>query len=125
MGIKGTPMVEPDWAEYAIDDARDWRMKVTQKELEFFNHQRDILRKQGRDEAEMVEIWSQSKNDNGLLHHLDENRAWFEYQLEVQVEVGDGPDPYEKAREEYSRAWLGYVHRNRNIRPIEGGDGCE
>ena len=114
IGIEGAPMVEPGWVAYALDDARDWTRKVTPEEREFFNHQRDVLRKQGRDEAEMVEIWSDIGDGKGLQHRMSAHTEWFEYQLEVQLEVGDGPDPHEKAREEYSRAWLGYVHRNLN-----------
>ena len=107
------PVVEPDWVTYALEDARDWIGKVKPEEWEFFIHQSDILSKQGRDEAEMVEIWSHSGNDNGLLHHLYENKGWFEYQFDLQFESGGGPDPYHKAREEYSRAWLGYLYEAR------------
>lgn len=118
MEHKRTPMAEPDWKAYAHRDARDWRRKVTPEELEFFRHQREILSKQGRDEAEMVEIWSQTKDGNGLLHRLHENEEWFEYQLEVD----DGSDPHDKAREEYSRAWLDYVHGKTQYTPGEPGE---
>ena len=107
------PVVEPDWVTYALEDARDWIGKVTPEEWEFFIHQSDVLGKQGRDEAEMVDIWSQSGNDNGLPHRLHENRAWFEYQFEERLEAGDSPDLHDKARDEYSRVWLGYVHEVR------------
>ena len=107
------PMVEPDWVAYALEDARDWIRGVTPEEWKLFIHQSDILRKQGRDEAEMVDVWSQGRNNSGLLQHLYDNRAWFEYRFEEWLEIGDGPDLHHKAREEYSRAWLGYVHEAR------------
>ena len=60
----------------------------------------------------MVDIWSGSGDSAGLLHHLHESNEWFEYKFEQQFESG-GPDPHVKAREEYSRAWLGYVNEVR------------
>ena len=107
------PMIEPDWVAYALDDARDWVRTVKPEAWERFIYQIDFLRKQGRDEAEMVDIWSDIGGDKGLQHRMSANTAWFEYQFDLQFESGGGPDPHHKAREEYSRAWLGYVHEVR------------
>ena len=107
-----TPLIEPDWVAYALDDARDWIRTVTPEGWERFIYQSNFLRKQGRDEAEMVDIWSGSGDDKGLTYRLSESKEWFEHQFEERFESG-GPDPYNKAREEYSRAWLGYVHEVR------------
>ena len=49
----------------------------------------------------------------GLLLLLDEHSEWFVGQFELQFESDMVVDPYEKAREEYSRAWLGYVYEIR------------
>ena len=107
------PMIEPDWVAYALDDARDWVRTVKPEAWERFIYQIDFLRKQGRDEAEMVDIWSDIGGDKGLQHRMSANTVWFEYQFDLQFESGGGPDPHHKAREEYSRAWLGYVHEVR------------
>ena len=112
--VKGRT-IEPDWVAYALDDARDWMRTVTPEEWEMFIYQSDFLRKKGRDEAEMVDIWSGGGNDRGLTYRMyvmGESSEWFEYKLEEQFESGR-PDPHVKAREEYSRAWLGYVHEVR------------
>ena len=109
------PPTEPDWVAYALDDARDWVREVTREGWKMFIYQSDFLRRQGRDEAEMVDIWSGGGNDRGLTYRMyvmGESSEWFEYRLEEQFESG-GPDPHVKAREEYSRAWLGYVNEVR------------
>ena len=104
-----TPMIEPDWEAYALDDARDWVQAVTPESWQQFMHQCEVLRRKKRDEAEMVDIWSQDGDCKGLLLRLQQHREWFELQFESDVVV----DPYDKAREEYSRAWLGYVYEVR------------
>lgn len=108
-----SPMIEPDWVAHALDDARDWVRGVTVVAWERFIYQVDFLRRQGRDEAEMVDIWSDIGDGKGLQHRMSANAEWFEYQFDLQFESGGGPDPHNKAREEYSRAWLGYVHEAR------------
>ena len=109
------PLIEPDWMAYALDDARDWVRTVTPEMWGQYIYQSDFLRKQGRDEAEMVEIWSQNRDEKGLLVRLHENMKWFEDQFEEQFESGGVADPYYKAREEYCRAWLGYVNEVRRL----------
>lgn len=107
------PIIEPDWVAYALEDARDWVRGVTAEVWERFIYQIDFLRRQGRDEAEMVDIWSDVGDGRGLQHRMTASASWFEYQFDLQFESGGGADPHDKAREEYSRAWLGYVHEAR------------
>ena len=108
-------LIEPDWVAYALDDARDWVRAVTPEKWEQYIYQSDFLRRKGRDEAEMVEIWSGSGGEKGLLVRLYENMKWLEDQLEAQFESGDVADPHYKAREEYCRAWLDYVNEVRRL----------
>ena len=108
-----SPMIEPDWVAHALDDARDWVRKIEPEAWERFIYQIDFLRRKGRDETEMVDIWSAVGDGKGLQHRMIANSEWFEYQFNLQFESGGGPDPYHKAREEYSRAWLGYVYEVR------------
>ena len=109
------PPIEPDWVACALDDARDWVRTVTSEDWKMFIYQSDFLRAKGREEADMVDVWSGSGGDRGLtyrLYDMSESTEWSEYQFEEQFESG-GPDPHVKAREEYCRAWLGYVHEAR------------
>ena len=107
------PPIEPDWVAYALDDARDWIQEVTPEDWKWFIDESNFLRKKGRDEAEMVGDWSGHVGERGLRHRLyHENSEWYDYQFEEHYMNG-GPDPHVKAREEYSRAWLGYVNEVR------------
>ena len=107
-------VTEPDWVAYALDDARDWVRKVTLEGWRFFLHQVDVLRRQGRDEAEMVDIWSEGEGDiRGLQGRLSDNRGWFMWLYDERPESSH--DPRKKAKEEYVRAWLGYVYEVRRL----------
>ena len=109
-------MIEPDWVALALYDARDWVRTVTPEAWKLFVYQADVLRRQGRDEAEMVDIWSQGEGDNiGLPRRLWGKRDWFERQSEIEVQTGVTSDARQKAGEEYSRAWLGYVNEVRRM----------
>ena len=110
------PPTEPDWVAHALDDARAWVEAVTPEIWERFTYQADFLRTQGRDEAEMVTLWSEEgEGVKGFQKHLDENREWFVSQYDLQFETGTGPDPRVKAEREYARAWLGYVNEVRRL----------
>ncbi|MCE2404987.1 MAG: hypothetical protein J4F43_07500 [Dehalococcoidia bacterium] len=108
-------MIEPDWIAGALDDARDWIRTVTPDGWDQFMHQSEVLRRQGRDETEMVESWSARGGGKGLLVRLNEHAEWFVYQFDLQSMPGGGLSPREKARGEYSRAWLNYVHEVRRL----------
>lgn len=109
-------MLEPDWVALALYDARDWVRTVTPEAWRLFVHQADVLRRQARDEAEMVDIWSQGGGGNiGLPRRLWENKDWFERQSEIEFQTGVTSDVRQKAIEEYSRAWLGYVYEVRRL----------
>ncbi len=111
------PMIEPDWEALALKDACHWVSTIAPHEWEQFLHQCDVLKRQGRDETEMVVVWSSRGENRGLNYHINiENSEWFLAQLELQYLTGGGPDPQRKATEEYVRAWLGYVTQvRRNI----------
>ena len=109
------PPNEPNWLAYAIEDAAEWVRVVTPEAWEQFIYQADFLRRQGRDEIEMVDLWSQGEGMKGFYGRLREHAEWFEYQFEVQFESGVTSDPRGKAKEEYARAWLGYVNEARRL----------
>ena len=108
------PPIEPDWETYALEDAREWVNAVTPEKWEQFTYQSDFLRRQGRDEAEMVDIWSRMEK-KGLRFHLWEHQDWFISQYAAQFQSGISSDPHYKATNEYTRAWLGYVNEVRRL----------
>ena len=106
---------EPDWEANALDDARAWVSKVTPEVWERVIYQMDSLRRQGRDETEMVSVWSHGEGVEGLGRLLDENREWFISQYDLDFESGASSNPQEKAEREYGHAWLGYVNEVRRL----------
>ena len=109
------PAIEPDWEAYALDDAQVWISTVTPQVWERFIYQADFLRRQGRDETEMVEIWSHGERVEGFAGRLTESVEWFVSQCEHEIETGVSTGQPEKARREYGRAWLGYVNEVRRL----------
>ena len=109
------PPIEPDWEGYALDDARAWVRTVTPESWEQFVYQADFLRRQGRDETQMVDIWSHGDGGVGLAYRLDENREWLISQHQLDFELGTNSNPRERAVKAYGRAWLGYVHEIRRL----------
>lgn len=110
------PPPEPDWVAYALEDARAWATVVTPEAWERFTYQADFLRKQGRDEAEMVTLWSsEGEGVKGFQRRLAEHDEWLISQYDLQFESDAGPSPRAKAENEYARAWLGYVNEVRRL----------
>ncbi len=111
------PPLEPDWEAYAIEDAREWMKAHTSDTWKRFIYEADHLRKQGRDEAEMVDIWSGDTADRnrGLRARLWEHQDWFIAQLDIEDMTGMPTNGRERATEAYSRAWLGYANAVRLI----------
>ncbi len=109
------PPDEPDWPAYGIEDAAGWVKVVTPEAWEQFIYQADFLRRQGRDETEMVHLWSQGGDMKGFYGRLREHDEWFEYQFELQFESGVTSDTHARVKEEYARAWLGYVNEVRRL----------
>ena len=109
------PVIEPDWEVYALEDARAWVRTVTPEAWERFIYQADFLRRQGRDETEMVEIWSHGNGVKGFTERLTESMEWFISQSEQDIESRVSSVQPEKAKREYGRAWLGYVNEVRRL----------
>ena len=109
------PPIEPDWEAYALDDARAWVRLVTPEAWEQFVYQADFLRRNGRDEIEMVSLWSHGDRGVGLAYRLNENREWLMSQYDLDFEFGTNSNPRETAVRKYGRAWLGYVHEVRRL----------
>lgn len=107
------PPVEPDWTALALDDAAAWFHRVTPAGWEQYLHQCDVLRRQGRDEAEMVDVWSSMYGVKGIRIHLYDSKEWLISELEREEMTGVRSNAWERATQTYARAWLGYVHEVR------------
>ncbi|MDE2803004.1 MAG: hypothetical protein OXK21_08995 [Chloroflexota bacterium] len=107
------PPEEPDWIALALDDAAIWLKGLTVAGWEQFLHQCDVLKKQGRDEAEMVDVWSSMYGAKGIRVHLHESQEWLISEYEREEVTGIRSNVRERANEAYARAWLGYVHEVR------------
>ncbi len=108
------PMIEPDWDAQGFEDAAHWVSTVTPEEWEQFIYQSDALRKQGGNEADMVDVWSHRGENCGLHYRLyDEHREWFTHKIKLQFVTGEKVDTHKKPRQAYARAWLGYVNEIR------------
>ena len=107
--------IEPDWEDLAFIDARDWVRGISSEAWELFLHQCNVLKRQGRDENEMVPSWSRDHGAKGLGHHLSENDDWLISQLEMDFDYGINSNPMGEATEKYGRAWLAYVHEVRRL----------
>ena len=106
---------EPDWVAYAIEDAAQWVKSISPAGWEQFIYQADFLRRQGRNEAEMVDLWSNREGSEGMNPRLNTHRDWFEYQYDLDFRYGVDSHAYGNARDEYARAWLGYVNEARRL----------
>ena len=109
------PLIQPDWITYGLEDARDWVRAITPERWEFFNYQSDFLRRNGRDEVEMVDLWSSEGDIKGFNHWLVNHKEWLIEQHERDYDLGVESNPREQALREYSWAWLGYVHKVRRM----------
>ena len=109
------PMVGPDWVALALDDARDWISAATPEIWNKFIAQSDYLRRQGRHELEMVDLWSQMGGGKGFWNRYDANGDWVLNQLEIQMETGVHFNIIEKVKKEYCPAWLSYVNEVRRL----------
>ena len=107
------PPEEPDWVALALDDAATWFQRVTPAGWEQFLHQCDVLRRQGRDEVEMVDVWSSMYDTKGIRIHLYDNKEWLMSEYEREEVTGVRSHAREQATRAYSRAWLSYVHEVR------------
>ena len=92
-----TPPEEPDWISLALDDAALWFKGVTAAGWEQFLHQCDVLRRQGRDEAEMVDIWSSMYGARGIRLHLDDSREWLISEFDREYQTGVRSDAWDRA----------------------------
>ncbi len=105
------PMPEPDWAGFALQDARDWIMSVNPAEWEFFCYQRDTLERLGRGNENWHAESSHREGVKSFTVRAKENTEWFisQYELDMDSNVR------ELARDEYCLTWMAYVAEVRRL----------
>ena len=107
----GSPLVEPDWVGYALQDARDWVSTVDTKDWESLFHHLNFLRKQGRGDEYWPGIHWSEHDGKGWYHRWRENEEWIVW----QYDNGNDSDLHAKAQETYARTWLSYVNEVRRM----------
>ena len=111
LGLVQPPVIEPDWVGFALEDAREWVRQVTPEHWKQFTHLCDWLRRDGRDPIDLADTFSMRIESGGIHRRLnyDAHSEWYEVQYEVHEMLDIPGSPYSRAREQYSRAWIGYV----------------
>ena len=90
-------LIEPDWVNYALDDAWDWLSGVDKEEWEEFLELWDDLVDFGQSPP--------MRGTMSLFERMREYEDWFM----AQDRVGNYSATWSKAVHEYERAWIGYV----------------
>ena len=104
------PQVEPDWADYAWQDARDWIRTITPRDWHYFlssyGHHKDNSRELYV-HAEFYGLRNQGEVKR-FTDRLMENENWFWSQA---VSGGNAARQraLEKAENDYIRTWLAHV----------------
>ena len=114
------PPVEPDWVGYGLEDARDWVRVVEPRDWQYFWYSHDGYKDDAKERTWLIDFYSSSWV-NTFHDRVREHDSWFIPPLAGPTE-GDRRDALDKAREDYYRAWLGYVNevRRRQLRYFEG-----
>ena len=110
MRLSQEPPVEPDWVGYGLEAARDWVRVVEPRVWQYFWHSHDGFKAEG-DPTPLIAFYSGS-GVNSFHARFMEHESWFRPPLARPTE-GDRRDAFDKAREDYHRAWLGYVNEVR------------
>ena len=111
MGLSQEPPVEPDWVGYGLEAARDWVRAVEPYAWQSFWYSHDRFKDEAKEPTLPIEFYSRS-GVNSFHTRFMENEAWFRPPLAGPTE-GDRRDAFDKAHEDYHRAWLGYVNEVR------------
>ena len=113
------PLIEPDWENYALEDARDWVRAITPELWEDFVEEYDWVSEDGMDVTTMASWLSVMIGVKGFYVRENEHRDWFSAELKSKFKgpsIGKSdnlPNIYDKPRRVYARAWLNYVNEAR------------
>ena len=108
------PQFEPDWADYAWQDAQDWIRTITPHDWHYFLYSYDRHKDNSRElyiDAQFYRLHSRGEVKN-FTGRFMENADWFW----LQAVIGGNParqKAIEKAENDYMRTWLAYVNEVR------------
>ena len=108
------PQFEPDWEEYAWQDAQDWIRTITPHDWHYFLYNYDRNRDNSRElymHAQFYGIRSRGEVKNFTDRSM-ENGDWF-WREAVIGGNSARQKAYEKAENDYIRTWLAYVNEVR------------
>ena len=108
------PHIEPDWADYAWQDAQDWIRTITPHDWHYFLYRYDRYKENSRElytNARFYGLRSRGEVKN-LTDRLMENEDWFWGQAVIGGNAAR-QKAYEKAENDYVRTWLAYVNEVR------------
>ena len=119
MRLSQEPPVEPDWVGYGLEAARDWVRVVEPRQWQYFWNSHDSFKDEAKELTHLIDFYSMS-GGNSFHDRFMENDSWFNPPLAGPT-ASDRRDAFDKAREDYYRAWLGYVHevRRKQLRHYE------
>ena len=108
------PEIEPDWEEYAWQDAQDWVRTLTPNDWHHFLYRYDHYKDDSRKlymHARFFGIRSR-REVKTVDDRLMENQDWFLGQAVIGGNAAT-QKAYEKAENDYIRTWLAYVNEVR------------
>ena len=106
-----SPLIEPDWAGHAWQDARQWIMTITPKMWNYFLDHYDH-HKESSQALYLHALFCGQSEVKGASQRILENDDWFWYQAVIGGNVARQA-AYERAKYEYQRTWLAYVNEVR------------
>ena len=108
------PEIEPDWADYAWQDAQDWIRAVTPHDWHYFLYSYDRHKDSSRELYLHGRSYGLSSRPEVKTVHdrIMENDAWFWRQAVIGGNAAR-QKAYEKAENDYIRTWLSYVNEVR------------
>ena len=108
------PQSEPDWADYAWQDAQDWIRTITPHDWHYFLYSYDHHKDNSRELyicAQFYRLPSRGEVKN-FTDRFIENEGWFWHQAVIDGNSAR-QKAHEKAENDYIRTWLAYVNEVR------------
>ena len=108
------PQIEPDWADYAWQDAQDWIKTITPHDWHYFLYRYDHYKENTRElyiHAQFYGLHSRREVRNFTDRSM-ENENWFWSQAVIGGNAAR-QKAFEKAENDYIRTWLAYVNEVR------------
>ena len=105
------PLVEPDWAGYGWQDAREWVKTITPRNWHYFLDTYDHYKENSRD-LYLHADFCREKEVKRLFDRIRENDDWFWRQAVIGGNAAR-QKAYENSQNDYRRTFLAYVNEVR------------